>query len=44
MLKAIEDVIDNPDDDDKKPPIKEILIISALIKKLRNKRAFRPKK
>ena len=44
LLKAIEDEIDNPDDDDKKPPIKEILIISALIKKLRNKRAFRPKK
>lgn len=44
LLKAIEDEIDNPDDDDKKPPIKEILIISALIKKLRNMRAFRPKK
>ena len=44
MLKAIEDAIDNPDDDDKKPPIKEILIIAALIKKLRNKKAFRPKK
>jgi len=44
FLKIIEDEIDNPDDDDKKPPIKEILIISALIKKLCNKRAFRPKK
>jgi len=44
LLKAIEDEIDKPDDDDKKPPIKEILIISALIKKLRNMRIFRPKK
>lgn len=43
MLKAIEDAIDNPDDDDKKPPIKEVLIISALIKKLRNIRMFRSK-
>lgn len=44
MLKAIEDAIDNPDDDDKKPPIKEMLVIAALIKKLHNKRMFRPKK
>lgn len=44
LLESIEDDIDNPDDDDKKPPIKEILIISTLINKLRNKRIFRPKK
>lgn len=44
LLKAIEDEIDNPDDGDKKPPIKEILIISALIKKLRDRKAVRRKK
>jgi len=44
LLKAIEDEIDKPDDNDKKPPIKEILIIAALIKRLRNKRIFRHKK
>lgn len=44
LLKAIEDEIDNPDDDDKKPPIKGILVIASLIKKLHNNRAFRPKK
>lgn len=44
LLKAIEDAIDNPDDDDKKPPIKGILVIASLIKKIRDKRIFRPKK
>ena len=44
LLETIEDEIDNPDDDDKEPPIKAILVIAALIKKLRNKRIFRPKR
>lgn len=43
LLKEIEDEENNPDNG-KKPPIKEILIIAALIKKLRNMRIFRPKK
>ncbi|MCX5718231.1 MAG: hypothetical protein NTW44_08045 [Nitrospirae bacterium] len=43
LLKEIEDEENNPDNG-KKPPIKEILIVAALIKKLRNMRIFRPKK